>query len=437
MAPLSRLPRPLKRPLGVLAVSLGLTAFLFYAELYLPPEALGEGGYVAYRALYWLVLPLRALFFHFIPDIDTRHHLAPAHYWLTTLTMPFYLGAIGWALRRTLAPLWHRLRRLKSAPAAETAPKCAQFPAAASPTELASAHRVQEELLAGGLERRLPRREFLAGAAVGVAGLATGSVSMIDPVRLQVIDYTIYLRDLPAALDGVRLVHLTDTHFGPFVSMGYLERAFEKANRLGGDLIVLTGDYIHKTPRSLEPGIRVLGQLKARLGVAAVLGNHDHWEGTEHCKDVFRQIRIPLIDNDRLFLTPEGLSKEPVPGRSLCLAGVGDLWEDEVCYERAVGGVEPEVPRVVLAHNPDVAEMIQPGTRVDLILSGHTHGGQVRLPLVGVPFSVTNYGKKYLGGICQGPECPVIVGRGVGQSGVPLRLGVPPEIGVITLRRGG
>jgi predicted MPP superfamily phosphohydrolase len=147
----------------------------------------------------------------------------------------------------------------------------------------------------------------------------------------------------------------------------------------------------------------------------------------------FARIGVPLIDNHRLFLTPAGLRNKPYPGRSICLAGVGDVWEDEVSFKKAIGGISRQIPRIVLSHNPDAAEMMESGCRVDLMLSGHTHGGQVKLPLIGMPFKVTRYGHKYIGGLCHGPMCPVIVSRGVGMSGLPIRLGVPPELGLITL----
>lgn len=260
-----------------------------------------------------------------------------------------------------------------------------------------------------------------------------GYATFIEPLSLRVRRYDIPVRGLPRELNGLRIVQISDTHHGPFIPLSQIEFAIERANALMPDLVVLTGDYVHRTSRAVPGGVGVMKQIRARLGVAAVLGNHDHWEGAGACRGEFERAGIPLVDNVRLFLTPEGLGQAPQPGRSLCVAGVGDLWEDDVNFERALQGVDPSIPRVLLSHNPDTAELVPPGIRIDLMFSGHTHGGQVRLPVVGAPLAPTRYGAKYLGGLCHGPVSPVIVSRGVGMAGLPLRLAVPPEIGLIVL----
>jgi len=232
----------------------------------------------------------------------------------------------------------------------------------------------------------------------------------------------------------LKIIHVSDTHYGPYTSLSYLEKVVKKVNALKGDLVVLTGDYVHRTRRSVEPGIGVLSGLRARYGVLAVLGNHDHWEGTELCRTMFHRIKIPLLDNRHVYLTPEGIRNSPQCDRSICLAGVGDLWEDEVSFKKALEGIPPAMPRIVLSHNPDTAEMIDQTQRVDLLIAGHTHGGQVKLPLYESMFAPTQFGHTYLGGLCEGPECIVLVSRGVGLAGVPVRFFVPPEIAVITLK---
>src|SRR5262249_27308037 len=122
----------------------------------------------------------------------------------------------------------------------------------------------------------------------------------------------------------------------------------------------------------------------------------------------------------------------------LAISAVGDLWEDRQDYRRALDGLPASMPRLLLSHNPDVAEeaaFIASGLRVDLMLSGHTHGGQIRLPGVGAPISSSRFGQKYCEGLVEGPACRVFVCRGIGVSAFPLRLGVPPEIAVLELRR--
>jgi predicted MPP superfamily phosphohydrolase len=283
------------------------------------------------------------------------------------------------------------------------------------------------------------RRRFLVmSAAATPFALGAGPLSyaaLVEPQRLKVRRYAVTIPDLSPELDGIRLVHISDTHYGPYVGKRFLRSVIDQANALRCDVAVLTGDYVHRTPRAVQPGIRLLRDIDTRLGAVAVLGNHDHWEGADACRGAFGDIGIPLIDNDRLFLSGDGLGVTPEPGRSICLAGAGDLWEDNVSFPKAFRDVPGEMPRIVLSHNPDVAEAVPQHRRIDLMCSGHTHGGQMRMPGVMAPVVPSAYGAKYAGGLVRGPRCPVVVSRGIGLAVLPARFAVPPELVVIRLRR--
>ena len=281
------------------------------------------------------------------------------------------------------------------------------------------------------------RRRFLglAGTSAGLAipGGAGAYSILIAPQRVRVESYQFPIRDLPASLYGLRIVHLSDLHYGPFVTRRYLEYAVALVSDLAPDLVILTGDYSHKSPEAIEPGIEVLQSLRARLGIVAVLGNHDYWEGADATAAALERIHIPVLTNAHRYLTSSGLHAEHSAGQSLCIAGVDDLWEGQPSLSQALDRVPDDIPRIVLSHNPDVAEHVTEGIRVDLLCAGHTHGGQVRLPVLGTPVIPSAFGKKYAGGLCAGPHCPVLVSRGIGMAMLPIRFGVPPEVGVIEL----
>lgn len=380
-----------------------LFAVLAQSEYLLAPSAVEGLARLFYRGAYFFVLPFRGLVILFIPQVN--HHWSTTHHFVVALGAPLFYWLV-WILGRSF---YGRVRGLGESEGSD------------------------------GVVVKLSRRDFLvrsAGGAVGMGmgGLGTYSV-FIEPQRLQVRHYSLSIRDLPGELEGLRVVHISDTHYGPFVSLSYLRGVVARANSLGGDLVLLTGDYVHRTEKSIVPGIEIFRALRSPLGSVAILGNHDHWEGAAGCRAAFKAVDIPLIDNDRLYLGEGGLRRD-APGRpALCIAGVGDLWEDDVLFDRAFRDTAPSTPRIVLSHNPDVAEMIPGNHRVDVMLSGHTHGGQVRLPLAGAPIVPSRYGQKYSGGLCRGPRCRVIVSRGVGMAGLPLRFCVEPEIGLITFRR--
>lgn len=291
------------------------------------------------------------------------------------------------------------------------------------------------------------RRRFLFDSASGIAGVGAvafpGYATVMEPQRMVVRRYEIPIRDLPAGLDGLRLVHFSDPHVGPRMPEGTVRRAVEMAAELVPDLVLLTGDYIHDGTRDIERAADLMAPLVAasRCGAIGVLGNHDWWGNGPGMRLAMRGIGVHMIDNNRLWLG-EGrtLHHERPAQNALAIVGLGDLSEDSVDVRRAFVGVPAETPRLVLAHQPDTAELAllrgPDAPRMDLMLSGHTHGGQVRIPFVGTPIVPSDFGQKYAGGLVQGPACPVLVSRGVGMSLLPVRLGVPPEIGLITLRKG-
>jgi predicted MPP superfamily phosphohydrolase len=284
------------------------------------------------------------------------------------------------------------------------------------------------------------RRGFfgVAACSVGVAAVgATGYGALAEPFRIVTRRYTIPIADLPAELSGLRLVQLSDTHYGPFVPLSHIERAIEQANALVPDFVLLTGDYVHSTKASIADGVGIFAKLRPRVGTVAVLGNHDHWEDAAAIRRIFARLKIPTIDNQRVFCSRSKTFQRSLDSSSgLCVAGVGDYWNDRVDLAHALEHVPPEMPRLVLSHNPDVASSrLVDSQRVDLMFSGHTHGGQVVLPGIGPLVSGSRYGNRYAGGLCQGPRFPVVVSRGIGVSIVPVRIGAPPEIVQVTLVR--
>ena len=165
-------------------------------------------------------------------------------------------------------------------------------------------------------------------------------------------------------------------------------------------------------------------KLKARIGRFAVLGNHDHWVSAPAVRHALAEAGIRLTDNMGFWLDRQG--------DRLRICGVGDLWTDRQDPQFALGDATTHDAVIMLSHNPDYAETIR-DRRVGLILSGHTHGGQVVMPGFGAPIVPSRYGQKYLHGLVQGPSCQVFITRGVGTVGPPVRFLCRPEIVQITL----
>lgn len=289
------------------------------------------------------------------------------------------------------------------------------------------------------------RRRFLLDGTLGLSSVSVASVgvasTLVEPWDLRVTRYDIAIPDLLDALVGIRLVQISDTHLGPRIPASFIRDAVDRAIALAPDVVLLTGDYVHNGPRWIEPAARLFVPLIAPgRAVVGVLGNHDWWAGGEQMSNALARIGVRMIDNSRCYFDPSARTITNAPTADvLCLAGVGDLVEDRVDFDAALAGVPDTVPRLLLAHRPDTAELHELRAarppRIDLMLCGHTHGGQVRLPFIGTPVVPSRYGSKYAAGLAQGPSCRVLTSRGVGMSILPLRFGVPPEIVEITLTR--
>jgi uncharacterized protein len=283
--------------------------------------------------------------------------------------------------------------------------------------------------------RRSRRKKWLIGAAIiAVLVVAFVAYSFSESYRLEVKDYTYAGPDVPAAFDGTRIVLLADVHRSFYFSQERLGRLVDRVEGLHPDLIVLGGDYVYGSKDYEQSAFAALGRLHAPLGVYAVLGNHDYAHPGGGVSDPGRAIQaitganITLLDNSGVWIEKSG--------RSFRLAGVSDLQQG---HPDAAPGLSGTVPRdlVVLAsHEPDFAEKLPPGA-VDLVLSGHTHGGQVTFFGLWAPVVGSKYSQKYRTGLVNNGTTTVVVSNGIGTIFPPLRFFAPPQIVVVTLKRAG
>ena len=283
----------------------------------------------------------------------------------------------------------------------------------------------------------LSRRKLLLGAApdaiAAVSGCGLLYATVVEPNWLHVSRVDVPIDGLALSHDGLRVLQISDTHRGPRISASFIAEAVRLGIAQKPDLILLTGDYVHMGIEFIEEGAALLAPLVSVAPTVGVLGNHDWYAGAHRVRHTLTKYGVRMIDNDRCFLTER--RRLDADAGTLCIAGVGDLLEDHVNFDRALSGVDRSVPRLLMSHNPDAAELPELRShRVDLMLSGHTHGGQVRLPIVGAPGVPSRYGQKYAQGLVDGPACRVHVSAGVGMSVAPLRFGVRPEINLLTLR---
>lgn len=266
---------------------------------------------------------------------------------------------------------------------------------------------------------------LLVASAVGAGALGAYAL-LVEPRWLEVTRTTIHLRGLPQGLEGLRIALLTDLHAGEGTSLGLIRRACRLTMREKPDLVALTGDFAADDAESFADVLEAIGCLRAPLGVYAVPGNHDHVVGIRTWN---REVAAHPTITD---LTNMALLRD-VRGARLCIAGVDDLSKGTPQLD-ALPPPEMRETTILLAHDPAQAERARRAyDQVDLVLSGHTHGGQVRLPWLGAIRSPAARDKLYDEGLRRRPWTQVYTSRGVGTVHLPVRFFCRPEIAILTL----
>jgi predicted MPP superfamily phosphohydrolase len=274
---------------------------------------------------------------------------------------------------------------------------------------------------------KLSRRNFLTTSAVAIsATVAAGTVYLTgrDESEEPVVERVeIPLANLPPALAGFTIAVLADFHLYPFTRLELIDRAVAMANALNPDLTVLLGDFVWHEVEAIFDLAPTLANLNAKHGVYSILGNHDLWTEVEVVKTGLAEARLPLLVNEGLSLT--------VGNGTMYLAGLDDGWSGRPDLPAALAAAPAAAPVVLLAHEPDLADDFSLDGRVGLQLSGHSHGGQVRLGNRALIKPYLSW--KYDQGLYNVNGMWLYTNRGVGVTNVPLRVNCAPEITEITL----
>lgn len=237
---------------------------------------------------------------------------------------------------------------------------------------------------------------------------------------IEITEHTVVVPHLPAALQGLRVAHLTDFHRSRHTSDALLRQAVAAASAAQPDLILLTGDFVTNKAHDIAPCARILAPLKAPLGVFAILGNHDYYTDGPAVERHLEELGFHVLLN-RSMLLPNGLR----------IVGLDDDRYHHTDVPKAFQEVRPGEPTLVMAHNPALIEMV--ADRECLVFSGHTHGGQVRVPVL-TRREIRRIGAKhYAQGWYTVGKARIYVNRGLGQVGIPLRLFCRPELALFTL----
>lgn len=278
---------------------------------------------------------------------------------------------------------------------------------------------------------RLSRRGFLRAsfriaAASSILSLAgAGYAVKVEPRWLRVERRALRLPRLPSAFDGFTLAQISDLHFGRAVDPDYLIAACEQTTALRPDAIAVTGDFVsHLDNGEADLVATAVSRLQAPAGVFAVLGNHDWWNSAAVVRKAVERGGAQILTNTSVPLQRGA--------EQLHIAGVDDIWENHHDLGAALSAVPADGAVVLLAHEPDYADTVAAVGRVDLMLSGHSHGGQVRLPLRGAPI-LPWLGQRYPAGWYQIDGLQLYTNRGLGTSELAVRFNCPPEITLFTL----
>lgn len=275
------------------------------------------------------------------------------------------------------------------------------------------------------------RRRAIVVLSTVILLLMTGIIwsIFIEPGRLVINSTTINIPRWHPEHKGLKIAVLTDLHVGsPFNDLARLKEIVALTNAQQPDLIVLLGDYLiggitggaFIEPEPIAQGLK---DLHAQIGVFAVLGNHDWAIDGERVRKALQDVNITVLENDAVRITSNN--------KDLWIAGVADAWTRKVDIPKILAKIDDKNPVLLLTHNPDIFPKTD--SRIDLVLAGHTHGGQVSLPIIGSPVVPSHFGQRYAKGLVNEKDHQIFISSGIGTSIFPIRFCVPPEIAVLQI----
>lgn len=273
------------------------------------------------------------------------------------------------------------------------------------------------------------RRQFLRifGSSLLASPLFAGGYGLASAYAFEVSKHSF---NMPKLQTPLKVIHMTDLHFGKFMFEREVRAWVNAANLEQPDVVVITGDIIDHalSNQKLESLAIELGKLKAKLGVFATLGNHDYYTASGTRFDV--NILISQLERHGIkYLVNQGIALRP----DFFLAGVDDYWAGTVRVAKAIQNAPSDTAILLLSHNPDILPKVP--KRVGLMLSGHTHGGQIRAPFGKSLACISKHGERYQMGFVQ-EKTSAFVSRGLGTTGVPIRTFCPAELVVLELLPG-
>jgi len=280
----------------------------------------------------------------------------------------------------------------------------------------------------------ISRRKFIRlAAAAGIAAVTADAV-LLAPNRPLIVRQEMALGRWPIGLDGFTIALLSDFHYDPYFSVHPLKTAIAMVNDLHPDLIALAGDFVSMpwsyqnddaAAESAEPCARLLRQMRAPHGLWAVMGNHDYFTNPRRVTSALQSEGIKVLANQSVAIERDGAR--------FWLSGVNDVLSGTAQLDQTLLNIPVGEATILLAHEPDYADFVA-RSPVDLQLSGHSHGGQVRLPFVR-PLYLPDLARKYPMGMYRIGPLTLYTNSGLGTVGLPIRLNCPPEITLLTLRR--
>lgn len=269
----------------------------------------------------------------------------------------------------------------------------------------------------------LSRRHFLAGAAAATLASRTARAEPPADHDLRVEEQIFELPHLAPEHDGLRIAQISDIHVGLATPVELIRSAIDAANAAAPDLVVLTGDYLSTSRRGVGLVREQLGGLRAPT--VAILGNHDYWVDADGAVDALRGHGYEVLRNEHTAIRLRG---EPFG-----VVGIDDLVTGHADVAKSLRGAQV-ASRIVLAHVPRTADELAARGLSDAVLAGHTHGGQVYVAGFTAPLLRCLAGEPYVRGRFDVSRVQLHVNRGLGRSAVPVRLGAPPEVTLVTLR---